>query len=150
MVAVRRANRDDLRFIVDAQMAMAVESEGAELDHATLTEGVRAVLEDRVHAEYWLAEEDDGPVGMLMTVTEWSDWRNGTVLWIHSVYVVPEARRRGVYSALYVHLRDQVERSDELVGLRLYVDKRNEPAQRVYEALGMTRDHYHLYEWLKP
>ena len=150
MIAVRRANHDDLRFIVDSQMAMATESEGADLNLATLTEGVRAVLEDRVHAEYWLAEEDEAPVGMLMTVTEWSDWRNGVVLWIHSVYVVPEARRRGVYSTLYTHLREQVERSDELVGLRLYVDKTNEPAQRVYEALGMTREHYHLYEWLKP
>ena len=150
MIAVRRANRDDLAFIVDAQMAMAAESEGAELDRAILTQGVRAVLEDRAHADYWLAEEDEAPVGMLMTVTEWSDWRNGTVLWIHSVYVMPEARRRGVYSTLYEHLRAQVERSDELVGLRLYVGKGNEPAQRTYEALGMTRDHYHLYEWLKP
>lgn len=150
MIAIRRANRDDLQFIVDAQMAMAVESEGAALDQATLTKGVSAVLEGRVPAEYWLAEEDEVPVGMLMTVTEWSDWRNGVVLWIHSVYVVPEARRRKVYSTLYQHLRAQVEHSDELVGLRLYVDKRNEPAQRAYEALGMTRDHYHLYEWLKP
>ena len=87
---------------------------------------------------------------MLMTVPEWSDWRNGTVLWVHSVYVVPEARRQGVFTAMYGHLRSAVERSDDLVGLRLYVDRANEPAQRVYEAMGMSRDHYHLYEWLKP
>ena len=150
MIAVRRANPDDLPFIVDSQMTMAAESEGATLDRATLTEGARAVLDGRVPAEYWIAEDDERPVGMLMTVPEWSDWRNAVVLWIHSVYVVPEARRRQVYTTLYAHLRAQVERTGELAGLRLYVDKRNEPAQRAYEALGMTREHYHLYEWLKP
>ena len=79
---------------------------------------------------------------MLMTVPEWSDWRNGTVLWIHSVYVLPRERRRKIFTALYEHLLRRVEQSENLVGLRLYVDKRNEPAQHVYESLGMTREHY--------
>ena len=48
-----------------------------------------------------------------------------------------------------VWLRDLVERSPGLAGLRLYVDQRNEQGQSVYEALGMTRERYHLYEWLK-
>ena len=72
---------------------------------------------------------------MLMTVLEWSDWRNATVLWVHSVFVRPEARRRGVFRALYEHLRLVVEHSPELAGLRLYVDRRNETAKRVYESL---------------
>jgi hypothetical protein len=36
-----------------------------------------------------------------------------------------------------------------LMGLRLYVDKHNKSAQEVYEKLGMNKDHYELYEWLK-
>ena len=150
MHKVRRANPGDLSLIVDFQMRMALESEGLSLRRDVLAEGVRAVLEGRVPAEYWIAESEDGPDGMLMTVPEWSDWRNATVIWVHSVYVRPEARRQGAYAALYEHLREQVERSDELAGLRLYVDRRNLPAQRVYERLGMTREHYYLYEWMKP
>ena len=42
-----------------------------------------------------------------------------------------------------------VDEDEGLVGLRLYVDKRNTGAQGTYEALGMTREHYHLYEWMK-
>jgi ribosomal protein S18 acetylase RimI-like enzyme len=42
-----------------------------------------------------------------------------------------------------------VEESKDLRGLRLYVDKSNANAQKVYEALGMSGEHYHLYEWLK-
>ena len=129
---------------------MAQESEGLTLDLETLTLGVGAVFDGHVDAHYWLAEEDGTVVGMLMTVPEWSDWRNGTVVWVHSVYVEPGARQRGVFRALYEHQRAMVEDSDALVGLRLYVEQSNERAMRVYEAMGMTREHYHLYEWLKP
>ena len=149
MYNVRRATPDELSLIVDFQMEMARESEGATLDRAALTQGVRAVLNGAVPAEYWIAESEDGPVGMLMTVPEWSDWRNGTVVWVHSVYVRPEARRQKAFSTLYEHFRRQVEQSDELVGIRLYVDQSNERAQRVYESLGMAREHYYLYEWMK-
>jgi len=98
---------------------------------------------------YWVAEENGELLGMLLAIPEWSDWRNGTVLWIHSLYVVGRARRRGVFKKLYLNLKRQVERSPELVGLRLYVDKTNKPAQKVYERLGMNKHHYELYEWLK-
>ncbi len=84
-----------------------------------------------------------------MTIPEWSDWRNGTILWIHSLYVVPEVRRKGVFTKLYQYLKQRVEGSDELMGLRLYVDKNNTGAQKVYENLGMNKDHYVMYEWLK-
>ncbi|MHC4388645.1 MAG: GNAT family N-acetyltransferase, partial [Planctomycetota bacterium] len=68
---------------------------------------------------------------------------------MHSLYVIPKARQRGVFRKLYQHLKKQVELSDDLVGLRLYVDKRNKAAQEVYDRLGMTKEHYDLFEWLK-
>ena len=128
---------------------MAAESESMDLDPETVERGVRAVFEDPAKGRYWVAEEDGRLLGVLLTVPEWSDWRALTVVWVHSVYVVPERRREGIFRALYAHLHEQVERSPDLVGLRLYVDQRNERGQRVYEALGMTRERYHLYEWLK-
>jgi ribosomal protein S18 acetylase RimI-like enzyme len=72
-------------------------------------------------------------VGIVLTIPEWSDWRNGAMLWIHSLYVVPEARRKGVFTKLYQYFKQRVEGSDELMGLRLYVDKNNTGAQKVYE-----------------
>lgn len=148
-VTVRRARPEDAATLVDYQMRLAHESEGLSLDQETVTRGVGAVFADPSKGSYWVAEEDGGIVGVLLTIPEWSDWRNATVLWIHSLYVVPEARRRGVFKAMYQTLREQVARSEELAGLRLFVDKANERAIEVYEALGMTREHYHLYEWLK-
>lgn len=88
-------------------------------------------------------------VGMLLTTHEWSDWRNGCVLWIQSAYVVPSCRRRGVFTAMFQYLHDMVTKSDFYVGIRLYVEHENHNAQRTYEKLGMTREHYNMMKWTK-
>lgn len=140
----------DIDTIADFQVKMAYETEnGLKLDPATVQLGVTAVMDDPSKGKYWVAESDGEVVGCLLTVPEWSDWRNGTVLWIHSVYVKPSFRKQGVYKTLYLHLRDMVNSSEDLRGLRLYVDKTNIRAQQVYQNLGMNGEHYHLFEWMK-
>ena len=128
---------------------MAWETEELALSLETVTDGVQGVFDDPTKGEYWIAEREGEVVGSLLTVPEWSDWRNGTVLWIHSVYVVPGTRKQGVFRALYENLRVRVESSDHLKGLRLYVETGNRNAQKVYEKMGMSADHYQLFEWLK-
>ena len=148
-IHVRPAAGRDHHTIVAFQRRMAHETENLTLDETTVAVGVRTVLEEPARGCYWLAELDGQVVGCLLTLPEWSDWRNGTVLWIHSVYVRPEFRRRGVFRALYRHVARIVERDASLKGLRLYVDRRNLAACKTYEALGMDGEHYQLYEWLK-
>jgi ribosomal protein S18 acetylase RimI-like enzyme len=139
----------DIQIIADFQIQMALETENLKLDPAIVVKGVSAVFDDPAKGKYWLAEVDQQIVGCLLTVPEWSDWRNGTVLWIHSVYVSPSFRQKGIFQKLYNHLKTMVESSVEYRGLRLYVDKKNESAQLVYKKLGMSEDHYYLFEWLK-
>ncbi|UCF44621.1 MAG: GNAT family N-acetyltransferase [Planctomycetota bacterium] len=149
MVEVRKGRLNDWERIVELEVRMAEETEGLELDKDVVAKGVRGIFEEPSRGTYWVAEEDGENVGVCLAIPEWSDWRNGTVLWIHSLYVVPEARGRGVFKKLYENLKKQVEQSEGLIGLRLYVDKENRLAQEVYEKLGMSKDHYELYEWLK-
>jgi RimJ/RimL family protein N-acetyltransferase len=146
---IRSAVPADAPAIVEFQILMARETEDLELDRETITGGVDAVFADPAKGTYWLAERDGRIAGCLLTTYEWSDWRNGTVLWIQSVYVPPEERGRGIYRALYEHLKRRVELEPGLKGIRLYVDRRNAVAQRVYARLGMTREHYDLFEWMK-
>ncbi|MGE4585845.1 MAG: GNAT family N-acetyltransferase [Mangrovibacterium sp.] len=146
---IRKANPNDALQIISFQIALAAETEKLRLDPHVVTLGVNAVFKDPSKGNYYVAEKNRQLIGSLLTTYEWSDWRNGTVLWIQSVYVLPEFRRKGIYRALYGHIRELVDNTQELKGIRLYTDKNNKTAQRVYERLGMSDEHYHLFEWLK-
>ncbi|HUU18091.1 MAG TPA: GNAT family N-acetyltransferase [Sedimentisphaerales bacterium] len=149
MIEIRKGKLGDSEHIVELQLQMARETEGLGLDKTVVSRGVRGVFQEPARGTYWVAEEKGKVLGVLLAIPEWSDWRNATVLWIHSLYVIPEARGQGVFKKLYLNLEKQVEQSPELAGIRLYVDKRNKLAQEVYEKLGMNKHHYELYEWLK-
>jgi GNAT superfamily N-acetyltransferase len=146
---VRLARPEEADLLIDFQTELAHETEGVQLDRGVLGGGVRAVFDDPSQGEYWVAELDGEVAGGLLLTREWSDWRNGTILWVQSVFVRPELRGRGVYSALHAHVRRRVEASPDLKGIRLYVDRANLAAQQAYERLGMTAEHYVLYEWMK-
>jgi GNAT superfamily N-acetyltransferase len=146
---IRPAKPSEQDWLVDMQLRMAMESENLQLDRPTVTRGVAAVFDDAHKGQYYVAEAAGRPIACLLTLTEWSDWRNGNVLWIHSVYVLPEHRGQGVYRAMYEHLKQKVQADPNLKGLRLYVDRDNRPARAVYEKLGMNGEHYRLYEWMK-
>jgi ribosomal protein S18 acetylase RimI-like enzyme len=81
-----------------------------------------------------------------MITYEWSDWRNGQFWWIQSVYVMPAARRGGVFRALYDHVDTLARSTPGVVGLRLYVELDNEAARRTYERCGMHDGGYRIME----
>lgn len=146
---VRNAEPEDLNSILEFQLAMARETEGIELLRPVVEKGVAEVLKDSSKGRYYVAEKNGKVIGSLLTTYEWSDWRNGTVLWIQSVYVLPEHRRQGAYRKLYEHIKNLVLENHSFKGIRLYADKSNEGAHHVYQKLGMTPDHYITFEWLK-
>jgi GNAT superfamily N-acetyltransferase len=148
-IVYRDAVRADHAAIVDFQVAMAIETESVTLDRPTCANGVAAVFDDAARGRYFVAEENGRVVGSLLITYEWSDWRNGNVWWIQSVYIVPDLRGRGTYAGLYRHVRAIVEADPSLRGIRLYVDRRNTSAQQVYTKLGMNGDHYQVFEWMK-
>ena len=69
-VIYREAVAPDAPAIVEFQILMARETEEIELDGTV--------------------------VASLMITHEWSDWRNGDVWWIQSVYVIAAARVTGL------------------------------------------------------
>jgi GNAT superfamily N-acetyltransferase len=145
-ILIRNATRADVAFLADCNMAMAYESEKKRLDRDVLTRGIVAVFDHPERGFYVVAEHDAKPVGSLLITHEWSDWRNGGWWWIQSVYVLPEARRRGVFSAMYREVDSRARASEGVIGLRLYVEKENTGAQATYAALGMEPAYYSLYQ----
>jgi GNAT superfamily N-acetyltransferase len=145
----RAATHADAAAIIEFQIAMARETEELELDRDVLTRGVAALFSDPNLGRYFVAEVDGRIAGSLMITYEWSDWRNGMVWWIQSVYVTPEFRRKGIYAGLYEHVKTLVDAEANVRGIRLYVDRRNAAAQEVYRRLGMNGEHYQVFEWMR-
>ncbi len=143
---IRRARLDDCLAIAGFQMEMARESEGLSLDPQAVEQGVRRVLEEPRWGHYYVAESAGGLAGSVLIQYEWSDWRNAIVWWIHSVYVIPSERRRGVFRQFFGVIRKDAADAGNVKGLRLYVEKENSPAKQCYEKLGMTSQRYDLYE----
>ena len=145
-IVIRAATAEDADFLAHGNAAMALETEHKQLDPGVVGAGVRAALADPGKGLYFIAELNGQRVGQLMFTYEWSDWRNGTFWWIQSVYVLPQARRNGVFRALFRHVEELAERDPGVCGIRLYVEKDNRNARRTYEALGMRDAHYRIYE----
>ena len=145
-IAIRDATRDDISFLADCNIAMAYESEKKHLDREVLTRGIVAVFDHPERGFYIVAERDRKSVGSLLITHEWSDWRNGGWWWIQSVYVMPEARRSGVFRTMYREIDKRARASTGVIGLRLYVEKENMRAQATYAALGMEPAYYSLYQ----
>ena len=144
-ILVRQASTPDRDRIGLFNQAMARETEGRELDRRTVTRGVEAVLGDPALGRYFVAEKGEAIVGQVMVTTEWSDWRTGPVWWIQSVYVSKQHRRQGIYRRLHEHVRSTARR-EKVIGLRLYVERDNGPAQATYRSLGMDSSQYLLFE----
>ena len=142
---IRRASLQDHRSIVAHNQAMAMETENRRLDAEKIEPGVMAVLQDSNKGFYLVAEDAGNIVGSLMVTNEWSDWRNGMMWWFQSVYVLPEGRGKGVFKLLYNEVMRLAKEAD-VKELRLYVEKENVAAQKVYAALGMQLSHYDMWE----
>jgi GNAT superfamily N-acetyltransferase len=145
-LTVRLASPSDVSVIAEFNAAMAKETEEIELNRERLQKGVEALFADPSKGLYYIAESDGKIAGQLMITYEWSDWRNATFWWIQSVYVRPEYRRHGVFHALYRSIETIARTRGDVCGVRLYVEKENDRAQKTYEALGMKHSHYEMME----
>jgi len=148
MILIRKAIQEDAQDIISFQQKMAWETEQMTLVPDVITPGVMAVFENPARGEYWVTEENGNVIASLLITYEWSDWRNTNVWWFQSVYVLPDFRRKGVFRSMYTHIKKEGE-AQGIAGLRLYVETNNTRAMKTYEALGMTSEHYTMYEWLR-
>lgn len=143
---IRLAKKSDVDDLVEFNQAMALETEGKKLDSDVLRTGVAAVFDDPAKGFYVVAADEAGIAGGLLVTFEWSDWRNGWFWYIQSLYIRPEYRGRSIYTRLYDFVKKLADEQGNVCGFRLYVEKENDHAQRVYEKVGMTQTYYLMYE----
>ncbi|MEY4064529.1 MAG: hypothetical protein RIR26_737 [Pseudomonadota bacterium] len=150
-IRVRTATVKDLDFLAGAQLKMALETEDLKLDPVKLKNGVTAILNGTKLGRYLIAERKEAshafyqPVGCLLLQSEWSDWRNAEFFWVHSFFVESHERRRGIGRWL-LKVAEELARTSGAAGVRLYVDKRNSTAAKLYSSYDMNNSHYDLFE----
>ena len=145
---IRPAEAADHATLVDFNIRLAWETEHKRLDSGLVGLGVMAVLTDPAKGRYFVAETRGIVVGQLMHTREWSDWRNGDLWWVQSVYIAPEVRGRGVFRRLYEHLRAEARSDGTVVGIRLYVEAHNAAAKETYRRIGLRDAGYQVMEEL--
>lgn len=146
-ITIRDATQDDAQTIAEFNCRLAAETEDKQLDRETVRKGVNALLSDTRRGKYFVACTGDGQiVGQLMHTFEWSDWRNGDIWWLQSVYVHTDFRRQGVFRKLNQHLEQLAESTSGVVGLRLYVENENDRAQDTYRSLEFNEPGYRVME----
>lgn len=145
-IQVRDAHARDARLIAEYNQQMALETETRILDADTIHRGVERGIAQPERCRYFVAEIEGNMVGQAMVTYEWSDWRNGELWWLQSVYVHPDHRRLGVFRALFAHIESIALTYPDVRGIRLYVETDNAQGQEVYKKLGMVHAGYHVYE----
>jgi len=149
-VEIRQATSADVQSIADFNIALCRETEGRELDRATVLEGVRRFVSEPARGRYFVALIDGEVVGQSAHTFEWSDWRNGEIWWIQSVYVDPRHRGTGVFRALFAHIKQLGEEDADCCGIRLYMERENDSARQSYLRLGFNETGYEVLELLFP
>lgn len=145
-VMIRRGQPGDEDALVEMNQRLAWETEQKRLDETVLRKGVRAALSDPHLARYFVACAADRVIGQLMHTWEWSDWRNGQIWWLQSVYVMPEYRQRGIFRRLFETVLQEAQGDSQVVGIRLYVEHANQAAHGVYQKLGLVPAGYEVLE----
>ena len=145
-LVIRTATVDDVQNLVDFNCALAAETEDKELDRVVVSRGVARAFEQGNEATYFVAELESRVIGSLMLTREWSDWRDGWLMWLQSVYVMPEHRGLGVFRRMLDHATETISLDPDVVGLRLYVENDNHRAQSVYLRNGFTDPRYKVLE----
>jgi GNAT superfamily N-acetyltransferase len=140
---VRPATLADAPTVADFNSRLARETEDVTLDPATIAAGVAAVLADTNRGRYFVADENGAVIGQMMITYEWSDWRNGWIWWLQSVYVRSDRRQQGVFRALFDRVLEAAK-GEGVVLIRLYVERENRSAQATYARLGFEEMHFHL------
>ena len=135
----------DIDAITQFQIDMAFESEGALLDHDKVLRGVTAAMNDSNKGSYLVVRKGGEVVASLMITREWSDWNSEWYWWVQSVYVMPEHRGRGLFRSMYAKVKELAAQNG-VSQVRLYVERTNLSARKVYERVGMQECHYLMYE----
>lgn len=142
-VLVRWATRWDREALTRMVVTLA-EQHHAETDVETVASAFERALANPDFVRFCVAERGKELVGVASLHTGFSTWRASAMGSVQDVYVVPEARRSGVATAMFAFMMEHARRRG-WCRLQLDVQHDNVGARAFYESVGMQDSGYHVY-----
>jgi GNAT superfamily N-acetyltransferase len=133
LLAMMRAESDAL-----AMMRALYEEDppSSPVDPARFAATVETLLAEPSRGSILLIEERSTTCGYAILIPYWSNEFGGTILYVDELFVVPQARNRGIAHQFFDFLAKT--RPFDAVALALEVSPANERARRLYESVGFA------------
>ena len=144
---IRKAVKNDLNVLTKFSELISEETEGKKVDSSLVKSGIASVLDDPLKGQMFVACDEDKVIGCFMiNGREWSEWRNGFILWLTGTYTTVDYRRKGVRKALFDHACQWAKSEPQVVGLRGYRHKSNNTIHSAAITGGMKETEYRINE----
>lgn len=118
----RKANIGDIENLAKYSRILAQEIERRELDMASLRDSYKKIIENEELGWAFVCIDDTSSsfAGYCYASREWSNWRNGFVLWIE-LYVLPRYRgNAAALKPLYERLLSEAKKDGQICAIRGY------------------------------
>lgn len=135
MITIRPAAPGDAAALLALVRALAAYERAPHAVVATEADFERALVASPREMDAFLAEDGERAVGFALFFPTWSTWRGRPGLYLEDLFVVPEARGRGIGRALLVRVAEEAIRRG-CARLDWQVLDWNESALAFYASLG--------------
>jgi len=140
---LRWAEPSDADTLLTLVRALAAYERAPDAVVATRDDFVRALARHPPEMQALLAEDQGRAVGFALFFPTWSTWRGKPGIHLEDLFVLPEARGRGVGKSLLTAVAGEAHRRG-CARLEWQVLDWNEPARAFYRSLGATD----MHEWV--
>jgi len=134
---IREATAADLEAAI-ALLHTQLAEHAIALAPAVLARAVRGIERNRDFGRVLVARDGGRVVGVALLSFLWTLEHGGASAWLDELYVLPEARGRGVGRALARAAIEEAERAD-CIALDLEVEPGHDAAVQLYDSLGFRR-----------
>ena len=130
---VRLAVPQDAETIAENNIKLAedfyqIEKVTLNIQLQTNKKGVLSAIADQNNGFYVVAEDHGNIVGQIFITSEWSDWRNQEIWWLHRIFVQKDMRRKGILRLLLADIERRAQ-ENTVFAVRLYLHQENKDAR---------------------
>ncbi|MFA1625753.1 N-acetyltransferase family protein [Rhizobium mongolense] len=144
MLTIREAVREDAATLLGFIRELAIYEKAEHEVAATIQKIEKSIFGTNSVTRALICEQNGGPVGMAIWFFNYSTWQAKNGLYLEDLYVTPAARGLGAGKALLKRLAE-IALETGCGRFEWSVLDWNEPAIRVYEAIGAEP----MNEWIR-